>query len=81
MKIETAIEPAFQAHFVGAMGFPHSTEPSPWLERVITLPATDARERTGLAAATKPTRATEAQIVTRSAADRRRDRAPEIGAA
>ncbi|MDQ1533688.1 MAG: hypothetical protein QOF28_1449, partial [Actinomycetota bacterium] len=40
VKIETAIEPAFQAHFVGAMGFPHSSEPSPWLERAITLPAT-----------------------------------------
>ena len=26
-KIETAIEPRFQAHFVGAMGFPHSTDP------------------------------------------------------
>ena len=27
-KIETAIEPRFQEHFVGAMGIPHTTEPS-----------------------------------------------------
>jgi uncharacterized 2Fe-2S/4Fe-4S cluster protein (DUF4445 family) len=28
-KIETAIEPAFQAHFVRAMGFPDSGEEAP----------------------------------------------------
>ena len=39
VKIETAIEPAFQAHFVGAMGFPHSTDPSPQLA-VVALPVT-----------------------------------------
>jgi uncharacterized 2Fe-2S/4Fe-4S cluster protein (DUF4445 family) len=37
-KIETAIEPKFQAHFVEAMGIPHSTAPSPCLSRVVTLP-------------------------------------------
>ena len=37
-KIETAIEPAFQAHFVAAMGFPHSTLPFPHLAERITLP-------------------------------------------
>ncbi len=34
-KIETATESSFQAHFVGAMGFPHSSAPFPNLERVI----------------------------------------------
>ena len=41
-KIETAIEPKFQAHFVGAMGIPHSTEPYPHLRQVVQLPATKA---------------------------------------
>jgi uncharacterized 2Fe-2S/4Fe-4S cluster protein (DUF4445 family) len=38
-KIETAIEPKFQAHFVAAMGLPHSTEPYTQLRKVVTLPA------------------------------------------
>lgn len=38
-KIETAIEPAFQAHFVGAMGIPHTTDPYTKLGAVIELPA------------------------------------------
>ncbi|HEY0767470.1 MAG TPA: ASKHA domain-containing protein [Steroidobacteraceae bacterium] len=38
-KIETAIEPKFQAHFVGAMGIPHSSEPYPNLRQVVQLPA------------------------------------------
>ena len=29
VKIETAIEPAFQAHFVRAMGFPDSDDAAP----------------------------------------------------
>jgi uncharacterized 2Fe-2S/4Fe-4S cluster protein (DUF4445 family) len=37
-KIETAIEPKFQAHFVEAMGIPHSTAPSPNLRKVVELP-------------------------------------------
>ena len=39
-KIETAIEPKFQAHFVAAMGIPHSTESYPNLRKVVRLPAT-----------------------------------------
>ena len=31
-KIETAIEPSFQAHFVGAMAIPHKSDPFPHLE-------------------------------------------------
>jgi len=41
-KIETAIEPKFQAHFVAAMGVPHSTEPYTQLRKVVTLPAVKA---------------------------------------
>src|SRR5579862_3391647 len=37
-KIETAIEPKFQAHFVEAMGIPHSTEPYPHLRKAVQLP-------------------------------------------
>src|SRR4029077_12150451 len=37
-KIETAIEPKFQAHFVAAMGLPHSTAPSPHLSQAVRLP-------------------------------------------
>ncbi|GAC1697726.1 MAG: ASKHA domain-containing protein [Steroidobacteraceae bacterium] len=41
-KIETAIEPKFQAHFVAAMGIPHSTAPYPQLRRAVQLPAAKA---------------------------------------
>ncbi len=37
-KIETAIEPAFQAHFVEAMAFPHKTADYPNLSQKIELP-------------------------------------------
>ena len=42
-KIETAIEPKFQAHFVEAMGIPHSTAANPWLSQVVKLPQQKAR--------------------------------------
>ena len=38
-KIETAIEPRFQQHFVAAMGFPNSEDAFPNLARTVTLPA------------------------------------------
>jgi len=41
-KIETAIEPKFQAHFVAAMGIPHSTEAYPQLRHAVQLPAPKA---------------------------------------
>ena len=50
-KIETAIEPRFQAHFVESMAFPHKTAPYPNLRKVVDLPEpkavvqTDGRER------------------------------------
>ncbi len=38
VKIETALEPAFQTHFIDAMGFPHSTDAYPRLAKVVTFP-------------------------------------------
>jgi uncharacterized 2Fe-2S/4Fe-4S cluster protein (DUF4445 family) len=37
-KVETAIEPRFQSHFVEAMGIPHSTAPYAHLREAVTLP-------------------------------------------
>jgi uncharacterized 2Fe-2S/4Fe-4S cluster protein (DUF4445 family) len=37
-KIETAVEPRFQEHFVEAMAIPHRTAPNPNLARVVELP-------------------------------------------
>jgi uncharacterized 2Fe-2S/4Fe-4S cluster protein (DUF4445 family) len=37
-KIETAIEPKFQEHFVAAMGIPHTTEPYALLRQAVQLP-------------------------------------------
>ncbi len=37
-KIETAIEPRFQAHFVDALAMPHRTAAYPNLSRVVNLP-------------------------------------------
>jgi uncharacterized 2Fe-2S/4Fe-4S cluster protein (DUF4445 family) len=38
-KIETAIEPKFQAHFVEAMAIPHASAPYAHLRRAVRLPA------------------------------------------
>jgi uncharacterized 2Fe-2S/4Fe-4S cluster protein (DUF4445 family) len=38
-KVETAVEPRFQEHFVGAMGIPHRTAAFPRLAGVVDLPA------------------------------------------
>ncbi len=37
-KVETAVEPRFQEHFVQAMAIPHETDPYERLGRVVTLP-------------------------------------------
>jgi len=37
-KLETAVEPRFQEHFVGAMGIPHATDPFPRLGAAVDLP-------------------------------------------
>jgi uncharacterized 2Fe-2S/4Fe-4S cluster protein (DUF4445 family) len=41
-KIETAIEPKFQEHFVAAMGIPHTSEPYAKLRQAVKLPAPKA---------------------------------------
>ncbi len=37
-KVETAIEPRFQEHFVAANAIPHKTDPFPNLRSIVTLP-------------------------------------------
>ncbi|OJI93782.1 uncharacterized 2Fe-2S/4Fe-4S cluster protein (DUF4445 family) [Planktotalea frisia] len=37
-KVETAIEPKFQEHFVNANAIPHKTDPFPELAKIMTLP-------------------------------------------
>jgi uncharacterized 2Fe-2S/4Fe-4S cluster protein (DUF4445 family) len=37
-KVETAVEPRFQEHFVDAMAIPHASDPYPRLGRVVALP-------------------------------------------
>jgi uncharacterized 2Fe-2S/4Fe-4S cluster protein (DUF4445 family) len=37
-KIETAIEPRFQEHFVNASNIPNAVEPFPILASIVTLP-------------------------------------------
>jgi uncharacterized 2Fe-2S/4Fe-4S cluster protein (DUF4445 family) len=46
-KIETAIEPRFQEHFVAAMAIPHRTEPYPSLAAAVPLPERRAAETAG----------------------------------
>ncbi len=38
-KIETAVEPRFQEHFIAAMGLPHTSEPFARLAAAVALPA------------------------------------------
>ncbi|MCF6321117.1 MAG: ASKHA domain-containing protein [Rhizobiaceae bacterium] len=44
-KIETALEPDFQRHFVNAMALPNKVESFPELEKVVKLP--EVKEQTG----------------------------------
>ena len=37
-KVETAVEPRFQEHFVNASAIPNAVEPFPELAKVVTLP-------------------------------------------
>jgi uncharacterized 2Fe-2S/4Fe-4S cluster protein (DUF4445 family) len=37
-KIETALEPRFQEHFVNASAIPNSVEPFPILNSIVTIP-------------------------------------------
>jgi len=45
-KIETAVEPKFQQHFVEAMAIPHKTAPFPNLAQTVTLPPNKIIETT-----------------------------------
>ena len=57
-KLETAVEPRFQEHFVGAMGLPHATDPFPRLAAGVPLPerrADDTPYRTGRVDLQQPT--------------------------
>ncbi|QIE54115.1 DUF4445 domain-containing protein [Pikeienuella piscinae] len=38
-KIETAVEPRFQEHFVNAIAVPHKVDPFPRLNSIVTLPS------------------------------------------
>ena len=42
-KIETAVEPRFQQHFVEAMAFPHKTAAFPSLGKVVAMPKRGTR--------------------------------------
>jgi uncharacterized 2Fe-2S/4Fe-4S cluster protein (DUF4445 family) len=44
-KIETALEPRFQEHFVNASAIPNAVEPFPILNSIVTLP--DVNHNTG----------------------------------
>ena len=56
-KIETAVEPRFQEHFVDAMAIPHKTAPFPNLSRAVTLPNPKSANNTATAtASTRPRR-------------------------
>ncbi|HEU4827467.1 MAG TPA: ASKHA domain-containing protein, partial [Dongiaceae bacterium] len=46
-KVETAVEPKFQEHFVGAMAIPHKTAPYPHLAKAVALPAPKEAAPTG----------------------------------
>ena len=46
-KIETAVEPKFQAHFIEAMGLPHTTAAFPKLSKVVRIPARKAPSTAG----------------------------------
>ncbi len=41
-KIETAVEPAFQEHFVHAMAIPNGLDPFTELAKEVTLPVSEA---------------------------------------
>jgi uncharacterized 2Fe-2S/4Fe-4S cluster protein (DUF4445 family) len=38
VKVETAVEPRFQEHFVAALAIPHDTDPYPLLSQVVEMP-------------------------------------------
>jgi uncharacterized 2Fe-2S/4Fe-4S cluster protein (DUF4445 family) len=55
-KMETAIEPRFQQHFVEAMAIPHKTAPYTNLRRVVDLPAPKESSAQGQTRGRRPRR-------------------------
>ena len=53
-KIETAVEPRFQEHFVDAMALPHLTAPMPNLAATVALPPDDTMRPTARAGPAAP---------------------------
>jgi len=43
-KVETALAPMFQDHFVAANAIPHKTDPFPCLSKIVTLPSPSFNE-------------------------------------
>jgi uncharacterized 2Fe-2S/4Fe-4S cluster protein (DUF4445 family) len=46
-KVETAIEPRFQEHFVNANAIPHAVDPFPELAAIVTLPDVTFNQASG----------------------------------
>ncbi|MFN3576564.1 MAG: ASKHA domain-containing protein [Tabrizicola sp.] len=46
-KVETAIEPRFQEHFVNANAIPHAVDPFPNLQRIVALPDVSYNPKSG----------------------------------
>jgi uncharacterized 2Fe-2S/4Fe-4S cluster protein (DUF4445 family) len=67
-KIETAVEPRFQQHFVEAMAFPHKTAAYPHLSAVTDLPARRAGSRDGSNRSDGPDRGRRRRRATAAAA-------------
>ncbi|MFL5709087.1 MAG: ASKHA domain-containing protein, partial [Chloroflexota bacterium] len=65
-KIETAVEPRFQEHFVEAMAFPHKTAAFPHLAAVVSLPDRPggAAGGAGAGAAARPERRRRRPVAT-----------------
>ena len=60
-KIETAVEPRFQEHFVAAMGIPHAEDPYLRLAGVVALPERRTAERSGSDRSRRRRRAPESE--------------------
>jgi uncharacterized 2Fe-2S/4Fe-4S cluster protein (DUF4445 family) len=67
-KIETAVEPRFQQHFVEAMAFPHKTAAYPHLSAVTELPARRSGYRAGSNGSDSPDRGRRRRRATAAAA-------------
>jgi uncharacterized 2Fe-2S/4Fe-4S cluster protein (DUF4445 family) len=73
-KIETAVEPRFQEHFVEAMAFPHRTAPFPNLSAVVDLPRPTDGDGSGGRGGEPRRRRRAAPTATREPAPARDDR-------